>query len=194
MKPSPSRRAQCQIPPLAYGVLQHQYDKLGNCIATTLPDRRTINKLYFGSGYLHRETLRSQGRMHTSFQYDHTGCLTGKQTKRPGAGILPDIILDRGCSYDNLDRLAGKKHNRHGQSDYRYNEHGCTRSKQTTSGTQYYHYDAEHRLTEVRIEQLNHTERYVYDALGQRIEKHWLDWEGNTNRYRKRNILQYHKT
>ena len=54
------------------------------------------------------------------------------------------------------------------------------RSKQTASGTQYYHYDAEHRLTEVRIEQLNHTERYgyVYDALGRRIEKHRLDRDG----------------
>ncbi|NUF77540.1 hypothetical protein GY065_01080 [Snodgrassella sp. ESL0323] len=47
--------------------------------------------------------------MHTSFQYDRTGRLTGKQTKRPGAGILPDIILGRSYSYDNLDRLAGKK-------------------------------------------------------------------------------------
>ena len=63
---------------------------------------------------------------------------------------------------------------------YSYDEHGRTRSKQTAGGTQYYHYDAEHRLTEVRIEQLNHTERYgyVYDALGRRIEKHRLDRDG----------------
>ena len=46
--------------------------------------------------------------MNTSFQYDRTSRLTKKQTKRPGAGILPDIILDRNYSYDNLDRLAGK--------------------------------------------------------------------------------------
>ena len=174
--------------------------------------------------------------MHTSFQCDRTSRLTGKQTKRSGAGILPDIILDRNYSYDNLDRLVSKKHNRQVQSDYRYDvtgriescrneaywetlqydaaanlldrrrgeeesnqnlicfnqllsfrglkysydEHGRTRSKQTASGTQYYHYDAGHRLTEVRIEQLNHTEcyGYVYDALGRRIEKHRLDREG----------------
>ena len=148
--------------------------------------------------------------MNTSFQYDRTSRLTEKQTKRPVAGILPDIILDRNYSYDNLDRLVSKKHDRQGQSDYHYDvtrrgeeesnqnqirfnqllsfrglkysydEHGRTRSKQTASGTQYYHYDAEHRLTEVRIEQLNHTERYgyVYDALGRRIEKHRLDREG----------------
>ncbi|TSJ88023.1 RHS repeat protein [Gilliamella apicola] len=41
----------------AQGVLQHQYDKLGNCIAITLPDGRTINKLYYGSGHLCRTRL-----------------------------------------------------------------------------------------------------------------------------------------
>uniref|UniRef100_UPI001C558706 hypothetical protein n=1 Tax=Snodgrassella alvi TaxID=1196083 RepID=UPI001C558706 len=42
--------------------------------------------------------------------------------------------------------------------------------------TQHYHYDAEHRLTEVRIEQSDHNQRYgyVYDALGRRIEKHQI--------------------
>ncbi|MBI0161792.1 hypothetical protein H3V10_10105, partial [Snodgrassella sp. W6238H14] len=50
----------------------------------------------------------------------------------------------------------------------------------TTGNTQHYHYDAEHRLSEVRIEQLNKTERYryLYDALGRRIEKHQIDREG----------------
>jgi len=58
------------------------------------------NEEYFNFKY--RKTLRSQGRIHTSFQYGHTSRLTGKQIKRPGAGILPDIILDRSYSYDNL--------------------------------------------------------------------------------------------
>ena len=63
---------------------------------------------------------------------------------------------------------------------YTYDAHGRTHSKQTASGTQYYHYDAEHRLTEVRIEKQNRTERYgyVYDALGRRIEKHQIDRAG----------------
>ena len=42
-----------------------------------------------------------------------------------------------------------------GQWHYSYDEHGRTRSKQTAGGTQYYHYNAEHRLTEVRIERLD---------------------------------------
>ncbi|PIT15205.1 RHS repeat domain-containing protein [Snodgrassella alvi] len=46
--------------------------------------------------------------------------------------------------------------------------------------TQHYHYDAEHRLSEVRIEQTGRSQRYgyVYDALGRRIEKHQIDREG----------------
>ncbi|NUF79446.1 RHS repeat protein [Snodgrassella sp. ESL0323] len=36
---------------------------------------------------------------------------------------------------------------------YRYDEHGRTASKQTIGTTQHYHYDADHRLSEVRIEQ-----------------------------------------
>ncbi|WP_198431220.1 RHS domain-containing protein, partial [Snodgrassella alvi] len=63
---------------------------------------------------------------------------------------------------------------------YRYDEHGRTASKQTIGTTQHYHYDAEHRLSEVRIEQTGRSQRYgyVYDALGRRIEKHRLDRDG----------------
>ena len=56
---------------------------------------------------------------------------------------------------------------------YSYDEHGRTRSKQTAGGTQYYHYDAEHRLTEVRIEQLNH----IQVAL---LSLTQLDWPADT--------------
>ncbi|PIT59252.1 hypothetical protein BHC57_09275 [Snodgrassella alvi] len=63
---------------------------------------------------------------------------------------------------------------------YRYDEHGRTQTKQTIGATQHYHYDAEHRLSEVRIEQTDRSQRYgyVYDALGRRIEKHQLDNAG----------------
>ncbi|WP_370389323.1 RHS repeat-associated core domain-containing protein [Snodgrassella alvi] len=240
----------------AQGTLSHQYDQLGNRIATTLPDGRTLNNLYYGSGHLHqinldgttitdierdrlhREVLRSQGQLNTEFRYDRNSRLQHKQTRRGHNTILPDILTDRRYQYDNLDRLVSKKHTRQGQTDYHYDRtgriescrnqaywetlqydaaanlldkrrnedsstdnqnlirfnqllhfrglqytydaHGRTHSKQTASGTQYYHYDAEHRLTEVRIEKLNCTERYgyVYDALGRRIEKHQIDRAG----------------
>ena len=98
--------------------------------ATTAKPVHGINEEYFNFKY--RETLRSQGRMHTSFKYDRTGRLTGKQTKRPGAGI----ILDRSYSYDNLNRLAGKQHNRQRQSDYRYDVTG--------------HYDYHHQIEKLQ--------------------------------------------
>ncbi|MCX8748674.1 RHS repeat protein, partial [Snodgrassella sp. B3088] len=41
----------------AQGTLSHQYDQLGNRIATTLPDGRTLNNLYYGSGHLHQINL-----------------------------------------------------------------------------------------------------------------------------------------
>ncbi|MCO6514902.1 MAG: hypothetical protein J6589_10645 [Snodgrassella sp.] len=46
--------------------------------------------------------------------------------------------------------------------------------------TQHYSYDADHRLSEVRIEQPDRSQRYsyVYDALDRRIEKQKLDREG----------------
>ncbi|WP_367438794.1 hypothetical protein ABX014_09140 [Snodgrassella alvi] len=88
--------------------------------------------------------------MHTSFQYDRTSRLTSKQTKRPGAGILPDIILDRSYSYDNLDRLAGKKHNRQGQSDYRYDVTGRIESCCNEAYWETLQYDAAANLLDRR--------------------------------------------
>ncbi|WP_180297219.1 RHS repeat-associated core domain-containing protein, partial [Snodgrassella alvi] len=240
----------------AQGTLSHQYDPLGNRIATTLPDGRTINSLYYGSGHLHqinidghiisdierdklhREVLRTQGRLNTQFKYDRNSRLQHKQIRRNQNPILPDILIERSYQYDNLDRLVSKKHSKHGQTDYyydrtgriegcrnqrywetlqydaaanlldhrrpieldpgnqnvircnqllhfrghryRYDEHGRTQTKQTIGATQHYHYDAEHRLSEVRIEQTDRSQRYgyVYDALGRRIEKHQLDNAG----------------
>ncbi|WP_367438773.1 hypothetical protein ABX014_09070 [Snodgrassella alvi] len=80
--------------------------------------------------------------MNTSFQYDRTGSLTEKQTKRLGAGILPDIILDRNNNYDNLGRLVGKKHNRQGQSDYRYDVTGRIENCRNESYWETLQYDA----------------------------------------------------
>jgi uncharacterized protein RhaS with RHS repeats len=65
--------------------LTHSYDPLGNRLQTILPDGRSLNWLFYGSGHvhqinldgevladierdaLHRETSRSQGRLSSQF-------------------------------------------------------------------------------------------------------------------------------
>ena len=121
----------------------------------------------------------------TDYRYDHTGRIEGCRNQRywetlqyDAAANLLDSKYREDYSNHNLIRCNQLLHFR--GHHYRYDEHGRTASKQTIGATQHYHYDAEHRLSEVRIEQLNKTERYryLYDALGRRIEKHQIDREG----------------
>jgi RHS repeat-associated protein len=65
-------------------------------------------------------------------------------------------------------------------NQYSYGQYDRTQTEQTIDAIQHYHYGAKHRLSEVRIEQTDRSQRYgyVYDALGQRIEKHQLDSAG----------------
>ncbi|PIT39734.1 RHS repeat domain-containing protein [Snodgrassella alvi] len=123
----------------------------------------------------------------TDYHYDRTGRIESCRNQAYWETLQYDAaanLLDKRRNEDsstdnqNLIRFNQLLHFRGLQ--YTYDAHGRTHSKQTASGTQYYHYDAEHRLTEVRIEKLNCTERYgyVYDALGRRIEKHQIDRAG----------------
>jgi RHS repeat-associated protein len=95
--------------------LAHQYDPLGNRTQTTLPDGRTLNWLFYGSGHLHqinladpqvagqpdlphqvladierdalhREVSRSQGQLSSRFDYDPAGRLTRHQAAHIGSG------------------------------------------------------------------------------------------------------------
>nr|WP_218837766.1 RHS domain-containing protein [Gilliamella apicola] len=188
---------------------------------------------------MHREVLRTQGRLNTQFKYDRNSRLQHKQIWRNQNPILPDILIEHSYQYDNLDRLVSKKHSKHGQTDYyydrtgriegcrnqrywetlqydaaanlldhrrpieldpsnqnvircnqllhfrehryRYDEHGRTQTKQTIGAIQHYHYDAEHRLSEVRIEQTDrslyiYTDQNSYEPLA-RIDKRGNDPE-----------------
>ena len=95
--------------------LAHQYDPLGNRTQTTLPDGRTLNWLFYGSGHLHqinlaepavpgqvplphqvladierdalhREVSRSQGTLNSRYDYDPAGRLTRHRAAHVGSG------------------------------------------------------------------------------------------------------------
>jgi len=93
--------------------LAHQYDALGNRLQTLLPDGRSLNWLFYGSGHLHqinlaepaiagqeparqtladmerdalhREISRSQGQLKSQFDYDPAGRLVRHRASVQGA-------------------------------------------------------------------------------------------------------------
>jgi YD repeat-containing protein len=116
-----SRRGELLSETSRLGVLAHRYDELGNRCAITLPDRRTINRLHYGSGHLHqikidgdvisdferddlhREILRTKGALTTRFGYDKLGRktwqdMTARDTHEP--------VLHREWEYDRAGGLV----------------------------------------------------------------------------------------
>lgn len=243
------------------GALNYQYDELGNCIQTQLPDGRNINRLYYGSGYLHqinldglvisdferdklhREVLRTQGKLITKRRYDKTGRLA--QLERRQQQLAPQLPaeFEKHYQYDASDNLINIKTitqtHRNGQRSqieqisrffnydsvgniqqsyentqaqkginyqhlsydkaanlissnqgigyvkynqvrvyqdkrYDYDRFGRLAIKRVGSHTtQYFSYDAEHRL--IQIKQIEHDQtkfiKFKYDVIGRRIEK-----------------------
>lgn len=93
--------------------LKHQYDPLGNRTQTVLPNGRTLNQLFYGSGHLHqlnldghvvsdfehdalhREVSRTQGALRSEFAYDHSGRLSAQRAMRGGQpGSLSGLDLN----------------------------------------------------------------------------------------------------
>ncbi|CAD5759092.1 protein rhsA [Escherichia coli] len=148
----------------AQGVLTHQYDELGNRTATTFPDGRTQRHLYYGSGHLqqinldreviseftrdalHREVLRSQGRLSTRQLYDPAGRLKRRETYSGMRGVVPETFTDRQYSYSGEDELLKTRHSRRGETDYFYDPTG--------------------RITACRSEDEGYLASWEYDAAG----------------------------
>ena len=126
-------------------VWHHQYDPLGNRIATLRPDGHKIERMTYGSGYvhgmlvdgeeiisferddLHREVERTlkNGLIHAQ-TYDPAGRLKeqvlqrGKQAGNASTGHL----LKRNYAYDKAGQLTDIKDSGKGQRSYRYDPVG----------------------------------------------------------------------
>ncbi len=199
--------------------LQYAYDPLGNRIATMLPDGRTLNHLYYGSGHLHqinldgaliadferddlhREVLRTQGRLTSRYAYDplgrktavwtqpailnpgawHPGSEWEKKFSKPDAG---DVLLKQ-YQYDPVGELRNAKHKLNGNTEYRYDQTGRIESTNSSIRqlSEFFYFDpAGNRLTpeekhegwgQIRNNRVKVIEdkRYDYDGFGRMIRK-----------------------
>ncbi|KAF0812123.1 putative deoxyribonuclease RhsC [Andreprevotia sp. IGB-42] len=162
--------------------LQHEYDVLGNRIATTLPDGRRLQWLSYGSGHvhqimldgeimcdmdrddLHREIARSQGLLNSAFEYDAVGRQTRHWAFKPGQQWpwpqAREEIRQRSLHPRVGDALA--KHFEYGPTGE------LTRRQDTINGEALFSYDAIGRLREARSSVVN--EHFAYDAASNMLD------------------------
>jgi RHS repeat-associated protein len=193
--------------------LAHEYDLLGNRIQTQLPDGKKLNWLYYGSGHLHqinlddqvicdyerdalhREIHRTQGKLHSSTQYDPLGRILQQQTLRKTEQQDQDaaapslnqqgkspIQLQRNYRYDKAGELSQIDDLRHGTTHYRYDPLGRITQTQQPGLTETFAFDPAHNLIPANEGQptgyikdnrlkVYQDKRYDYDAFGNLTEK-----------------------
>ena len=135
--------------------LVHEYDLLGNRTALRLPQGRQLNFLHYGAGHLHqinldgevvtdierdalhREVLRSQGRLESASHYDalsrKTGhwCGYGQGDWDKANPIRLEGLIHKDFSFDANGELTARRDDLLGEVRYRYDVTG--RLLQTTS-------------------------------------------------------------
>ena len=171
--------------------LTHQYDEIGNRIATTLPDGKVINQLYYGSGHLynqsitgtdgniteirhserdqlHQETTRQQGDLLSSFGYDAMGRLTKQYSSDHNKGR---IVIERDYHYDVLGQLTHLS----GQTQLNSQTNSTVNSSTNSlfQRNHQYDYDKVGRLTQHKLtdytKQSGTTERFAFDPASNRV-------------------------
>ena len=165
-----------------HSTLAHRYDPLGNRIATTLPDGRTVHTLTYGSGHvhqihidgevicdferdaLHREVERTQGQLASRFQLDPLGRLLASHAQVRAGQEAPRQVKD-GWSPGALNTTNGQNIARR----YSYDGSGQLRNiDDSRMGLTTYQYDAIGRLTQAMAGHA--TERFAFDPAHNLIE------------------------
>ena len=165
-----------------HSTLMHRHDLLGNRIATTLPDGRTIQSLTYGSGHvhqinidgevicdferdaLHREVERTQGQLVSRYQLNPMCRLLSSQVhERLNEGSLDQVnSLQRQDPHNSTNGQAIARR-------YTYDAAGQLQNiTDSRTGLTTYQYDAIGRLTQAMAGHA--TERFAFDPAHNLIE------------------------
>ncbi|WP_255991105.1 RHS repeat-associated core domain-containing protein [Chitinolyticbacter albus] len=139
---------------------QHEYDELGNRIASVRPDGNRVDWLTYGSGHvhgmlwngeeiasferddLHRETARTLGnRLSATTQYDALGRVLQQQ-------LTGSTQLQRRYRYDPVGQLLGISDSRSGETNYRYDPVGRLLAAVSPHGSESFAFDPASNLVD----------------------------------------------
>ncbi|WP_151636244.1 RHS repeat-associated core domain-containing protein [Noviherbaspirillum aerium] len=199
----------------ANGSLRHNYDELGNPLSLTLPQGQRLDMLSYGSGHvhqlrmgdrvicdierddLHREILRTQGRLSTGFGYDAMNRRSWQSSMRPeqaeaGTNTVPFSPnkgqLWRSYGYNAADELFERHDALRGHTQYRYDMDGRLLGCLTKTGTEHFSWDDADNPCDtstgrsagaVRNNRLMVWQdlRYSYDAFGNVLSRRKGSWQ-----------------
>lgn len=161
--------------------LTHLYDEIGNRIETTLPDRRKLKTMYYGSGHawhyaledsqstheisslqrneLHQEIQRSQGQLSSQFQLDAMGRLVDQSVNWDQTATKKR--LQRQYQYDKAGQLKQIIDQRFQYAQAHQSRLGHAASEQIWQRKQSYHYDELSRLTRSELSSSGQSENYL---------------------------------
>jgi RHS repeat-associated protein len=182
------------------GSLAYELDELGNLTRLTLPQGQVLDLLSYGSGHvhqmrigdklicdierddLHREILRTQGRLSTAFGYDAMGRRSWQSTAVPDfaadAASKPPVPgqgkLWRSYAYNPAEELFEQRDALRGQTHYQYDSDGRLLSRAARDNTEHFAWDNADNLqahgSHGRLDNNRLTVwqdlRYEYDAFG----------------------------
>ncbi len=198
------------------GALDYEYDPLSNLTTLTLPTGQHLNHLYYGSGHLHqlnlggllisdmerddlhREVLRTQGKLTSCFGYDAMGRKSWQFASTMPAEKLSQILnpgdnsllvehaqnpIHRRYEYDPAGELIRTLDKLRGEIKYEYEANGQLHSRDTGRlvDSEEFRYDAAANRLNFNTSQFDQVkdnrikrwrdQEYAYDAWGNLIEK-----------------------